>query len=145
VPAVETRSRYSTNESVHHQRGLRSPALPLCVPIDSLDLWLAYAMIACAQECSMLIAEGNADLCKIYRPFFSPRGFRVEIASDGLDCLEKLRRRTFAVVVLDWQLRWGGGEGLLAWLREQSAAAGAPVVLTAMAANLWMPTTSSRL
>jgi hypothetical protein len=42
----------------------------------------------------------------------------VETASDGLDCLKKLRRATPAALVLDLKLHWGGGDGVLAWLRE---------------------------
>jgi DNA-binding response OmpR family regulator len=84
---------------------------------------------------TLLIAEGDAELCDIYRRFFSNRGYQVETASDGLDCLQQLRRLTPAAVVLDLELRWGGGDGVLAWLREQGAAARVPVVLTATASQ----------
>ena len=82
---------------------------------------------------TLLIAEGDAELCDIYRRFLTHRGYDVETASDGLDCLAKLRRVTPAAVVLDHDLRWGGGDGVLAWLREESLTSGVPVVLTAMA------------
>ncbi len=60
----------------------------------------------------------------------------MQTAADGLECLEMLRRRTPAVLVLDRELRWGGGDGVLAWLREQGAVPGVSVVLTATAAIL---------
>jgi DNA-binding response OmpR family regulator len=84
-------------------------------------------------KCTLLIAEGDAELCEVYRRFFTERGYEVETASDGLDCLAKLRRATPAALVLDRELRWGGGDGVLAWLREQSEAFTLPVVLTTTA------------
>lgn len=82
---------------------------------------------------TLLLADGDTELCDLYLRFFSERGYDVETASDGLECLEKLRRRTPTAVVLDLDLRWGGGDGVLAWLREEGATAGVPVVLTATA------------
>jgi two-component system response regulator AtoC len=84
---------------------------------------------------SVLIAEGDGELCAIYKKFLTERGYRVETARDGLDCLANLRRTTPAAVVLDLELRWGGGDGVLAWLREQQALAQLPVVLTATAGS----------
>jgi two-component system OmpR family response regulator len=80
---------------------------------------------------TLLLAEGDAELCDIYRRFLTQRGYEVETASDGLDCLEKLRRLRPTAVVLDRELRWGGGDGILAWLREESTRFVVPVVLTA--------------
>jgi DNA-binding response OmpR family regulator len=82
---------------------------------------------------TLMIADGDAELCDVYRAFFTKLGYEVETASGGLDCLEKLRRVTPAVLVLDLDLPWGGGDGVLAWMREGSAAAGIPVVLTSTA------------
>ena len=82
---------------------------------------------------SLLIADGDAVLCEFYRQFLTKRGYDVETSSDGLDCLRKLRQVTPAAIVLDLELRWGGGDGILAWLREESPAHGIPVILTATA------------
>ena len=82
---------------------------------------------------TLLMADGDAELCNLYRQFFTKRGYEVESSSDGLDCLRKLRQVTPAVLVLDLELRWGGGEGILAWLREENPAPGIPVILTATA------------
>jgi DNA-binding response OmpR family regulator len=82
---------------------------------------------------TLLIAEGDAELCGVYRGFFACQGFDVETVSGGLDCVEKLRRVTPAVLVLAWELRWGRGDGVLAWLREKGAKSGVPVVLTTTA------------
>jgi len=82
---------------------------------------------------TLLIAEGDAELCDIYRRFLTDRGYKVETSSDGLDCLKKLHRVKPAVLVLDLELRWGGGDGVLARLREEGIAPVMPVVLTATA------------
>jgi two-component system response regulator MprA len=85
---------------------------------------------------NLLIAEGDAELCDVYRRFLAWTGYDVETASDGLDCLEKLRRLRPAVLVLDRGLRWGGADGVLAWLREERTVSGVAVVLTDSAGPL---------
>ncbi len=77
----------------------------------------------------VLIADSDAELCELYQQFLGERGYDVAMATDGLDCLEKLRRVRPAALVLDLGLPWGGGDGVLARLREESA--GVAVVLTA--------------
>ncbi len=83
----------------------------------------------------LLIADRDAEWCKLYRRFLTERGYEVETSTDGLDCLAKLRRVTPTLLVLDLELLWGGGDGVLAWLREQSPAPRIPVLLTATAAD----------
>jgi len=78
----------------------------------------------------LLIAEGDAGLCEVYRSVLTQLGYEVEIARDGLDCLAKLRQRRPAVLVLDWELHWGGAAGVLACLREQNEDWQVPVILT---------------
>jgi DNA-binding NtrC family response regulator len=79
----------------------------------------------------LLVAEGDAELREVYREALARHSYHVETAADGLECLEKLRQLMPEVLVLDRDLRWGGGDGVLALLREQSALARASVVLTA--------------
>jgi DNA-binding response OmpR family regulator len=81
---------------------------------------------------TVLIAQGDAEMCDLYRQFLTKHGYHVETSSDGLDCMKKLRVWTPAVLVLDLELRWGG-DGILAWLREENPAHGLPVILTARA------------
>jgi DNA-binding response OmpR family regulator len=82
---------------------------------------------------TLLIADSDAEVCDFYQKFLTERGYEVETALDGLDCLAKLRRATPAAVVLDLELRWGGGDGVLAWLRKERATSGIAVILTATA------------
>ncbi len=85
---------------------------------------------------TLLIGDGDTELCKLYRLFFATYGYEVEIARDGLECLEKLRRLKPLALVLDLELKWGGSDGLLAWLREEKIAPPIPVILTATAGYL---------
>jgi CheY-like chemotaxis protein len=84
---------------------------------------------------SMLIADGNAELCDLYRRFSTGRGYEVETTSDGLDCVRQLRQLTPAVLVLALELRWGGGDGVLGWLREEPQFFPHRVVLTSTEAS----------
>jgi DNA-binding response OmpR family regulator len=81
----------------------------------------------------LLVAEGDAELRELYQRLLAVCGYDVETAAHGLECLEKLRRLRPAVLILDRELRWGGSDGVLAWLREQSVMAGVLVVLTTTA------------
>ena len=82
----------------------------------------------------LLIADHDAVLCEVFRRFLTERGYEVETSTDGLDCLAKLRQVTPAVLLLDLELLWGGGDGVLAWLREERLAPRIPVLLAANAA-----------
>ena len=67
----------------------------------------------------VLVADGDAGWLGLCLRLFATLGCEVETATDGLDCLEKLRRQAPGVLVLDLALRWGGADGVLAWLREE--------------------------
>ena len=77
----------------------------------------------------LLIANRDAQLCELYQRFLTELGYEVETAADGLECLAKLRQAPPAVLVLDQELLWGGSDGVLAWLHEESPAI--PVLLMA--------------
>lgn len=82
---------------------------------------------------SLLLAEGNAELRELYSGFLRKHGYDVTVAEDGLECLRHLKRVSPDLLVLDLELTWGGGDGVLDWLREDSGRAGMPVILTATA------------
>jgi CheY-like chemotaxis protein len=56
-------------------------------------------------------------------------GFAVAAAPSGLECLARLRSFTPDVLVLDMDLPWGGGEGVLARLGEDRDLPRVPVVI----------------
>ncbi len=87
---------------------------------------------------TMLIADGDAELCDVYRRFSTERGYEVETSADGLDCVRKLRQVTPAVLVLDLELPWGGGDGVLGWLREEPQFLPSRVVLTSAEASAYI-------
>jgi len=68
---------------------------------------------------TVLVAEADRELRGAYAQFLSVQGFRVESAADGLECLSKLCRGVPELLLLDWELPWGGGAGVLAILREK--------------------------
>ena len=82
---------------------------------------------------TVLVADGDAELCELYQMFLSDYGYEVETATDGLECLKKLREIRPSVLVLDLELHWGGADGVLAWLRQEHFLSELPVILTATA------------
>lgn len=76
----------------------------------------------------LLIAESDAELRGIYDGLSSLLGYHVETAADGLECWGKLRARSPHALVLDVDILWGGGDGVLACLREDAGGAVAPAV-----------------
>jgi DNA-binding response OmpR family regulator len=79
---------------------------------------------------SLLLAEGDAELRDLYSAFLRKHGYDVAVAENGLDCLQQLKQESPHVLVLDLELCWGGGDGVLDWLRETGLHAKVPVVLT---------------
>jgi CheY-like chemotaxis protein len=78
----------------------------------------------------VLVADGDSQLRELYEMYLGECGYEVETAADGLECVAKLRQMKPAALLLDLQLPWGGGDGVVDWLRQESSTFGAPVVLT---------------
>ena len=81
----------------------------------------------------VLVALSHTVWSEMIWLILADRGFRVETTADGCDCLAKLRTFEPDVLLLDLNLLWGGGDGVLARLREECGSAAAPVVLLAPA------------
>jgi DNA-binding response OmpR family regulator len=79
---------------------------------------------------TVLIAEADAELCELYRRFFSHHSWQVQISGGGLECLAKLRQSSPRILILDVHLPWGGADGLLALMRDDPRLACVPVILT---------------
>jgi CheY-like chemotaxis protein len=69
-------------------------------------------------QARLLIAESDVKLCAKLGEFFRRRGFSVETVRDALHGLEMLRIHRPHVLIINSQLLWGGGDGLLARIRE---------------------------
>jgi DNA-binding response OmpR family regulator len=77
---------------------------------------------------AVLIAEADPQLCGSYERMFAGSGLRIETAADGLDCWTKLRAGSPDALMVDVGLLWGGSDGVLARLREDSDAAVNPEI-----------------
>ena len=67
----------------------------------------------------VLIADSDADLRELLQIFLSASGYDVAMASDGLQCLEQMQRFLPNVLVVEREMPWGGGDGVVARLREE--------------------------
>jgi DNA-binding response OmpR family regulator len=79
----------------------------------------------------VLIADADQELLRLYSWSLGKRGFQVETACDGLDCVAKLRAFRPHVLVLDPNLPWGAGEGVLAMMYEDLNVPFVPVLALA--------------
>ena len=76
----------------------------------------------------VLMADPDESLHPVYRVPLLQEGFEVAAASSGLECVARLRERAPDILVLEPQLPWGGGEGVLAMMGEVPQLAAVPVV-----------------
>ena len=105
---------------------------------------------------TILFADGDTELCDLYKPLLTMHGYEVETSSNEVDCLAKLQQFPPAVIVLDLHLL-RGGDGLLGWLRDEWVGQDVPVIVThtagyspqilklAVLASLCKPYTLARL
>ena len=77
----------------------------------------------------ILIATSDREALDVYRRFFCGTGCRVDVASDGITCLEKLRQSPPDTLIIENMLPWGGAAGVLAELRRTSSLDGIYVVV----------------
>jgi CheY-like chemotaxis protein len=83
---------------------------------------------------TVLFADADREFRDVYAWLLSSYGFRVETAADGLECLGKLRHFVPDLLILNLELPWGGGEGVLA-VMEDPRLLPARVVLTSAVAS----------
>ena len=76
----------------------------------------------------ILIADDDAGIRQLLEMAFQEDGFRVETAGDGPKTIDKIRRNSPDIVILDLMMPGYGGFEILRKLRD-SAAAETPVVL----------------
>jgi DNA-binding response OmpR family regulator len=67
----------------------------------------------------LLVADRSTTVAEQLRNSLTEGRFEVHVATDGLDCVAKLRDRPFDAILVDEDLLWGGGDGVAAWLRHQ--------------------------
>lgn len=82
-----------------------------------------------AKNIRVLMADPDESLHPVYRETLLREGFEVVTALSGLECVAELRERIPDVLVLEPQLPWGGGEGVLALMGEIPDLAVVPVMV----------------
>ncbi|MFZ1933908.1 MAG: response regulator [Thermoguttaceae bacterium] len=75
------------------------------------------------------MADPDESLRPVYRGPLFEEGFELVTATSGLECVTRLRERSPDVLVLEPQLPWGGGEGVLAIMGEVPQLATVPVMV----------------
>jgi DNA-binding response OmpR family regulator len=76
----------------------------------------------------VLIADPDTALADHYREALEGEEFWVETAANGLECIALLRTFRFDVLVLEPELPWGWGDGVLALMGEDDSLARVAVV-----------------
>src|SRR5579863_7699205 len=71
----------------------------------------------CSARVDVLIADPNEGLLAEYRELLW-EDFRLVTVSDGVECISRLREHAPDVLVLEPQLPWGGGDGVLSIMSE---------------------------
>ena len=69
----------------------------------------------------LLLAESDPMLRSELASYFVAIGFQVETVNDGLECVERLRSLRPEALVIDADLAWGGGDGVLRLLHEHQS------------------------
>lgn len=72
------------------------------------------------ERTSVLVASANATLQTAARRFLARYHAHVETAATGLDCVEKLRQSPPELLLVDDDLLWGGMDGVVAHIREET-------------------------
>lgn len=86
---------------------------------------------------SILLAEDNPDLRKLYSYLLRADGFEVTAVEDGEEALDQLSRKTPDAVVTDLNMPNMDGLELIQWIRSQEDIAGLPVIaMTAYTENM---------
>ena len=78
----------------------------------------------------VLIAESDPALAEVYALYLRREGCDVHLVADDVDCWARLHELPPAMLVLDWELPWGGADGVLARLRDDWLRRDVFVVLT---------------
>jgi carbon storage regulator CsrA len=77
----------------------------------------------------VLIADTDEYLLESYAEYLGQHGFDVFTAPSGVQCVEKLREHLPDVLVLEPSIPWGGGDGVLAMMREDPDVPLVPVIV----------------
>lgn len=77
----------------------------------------------------LLIAESDHTLAKVYTLFFEEEGYQVDVATDAWQCRLALRENAPELVIIEYELPWGGALAVLNQLRHSPWEAPCPIIL----------------
>lgn len=80
-------------------------------------------------DCIILVADHDASRREHLRHFFCRSGFLVAAASNGLDCLTEVMGLSPDVLIVAIEIPWGGGDGVIARLKDGLPIERHPLVL----------------
>jgi CheY-like chemotaxis protein len=83
-----------------------------------------------AVRCHAVIAESDSALAELYRIYLRREGYDVHLAADAQQCWGRLRDVQPAVLLLEWELHSGGGDGILSRLRDEWSGPQIQVIVT---------------
>jgi len=75
------------------------------------------------------MASADGLLSAVYRAFLAAEGFETIVVANSPSCLDVLRRRTPALLILDAESLRGAGAGILAWMGADAKLARVPVLM----------------
>jgi len=70
------------------------------------------------QRQRVLVADDDQSIRQLVSTIVRRESFTVDVASDGLEAIELLKKHEYAVVLLDLMMPRMDGFGVIAWLRE---------------------------
>jgi carbon storage regulator len=83
----------------------------------------------------VLIADPDEYLLASYREYLRQLGATVFTATSGLECMERIRDSAPDVLIMEPVLLWGGGDGVLALMKERPELRPAYVILLTQSRN----------
>ncbi len=102
---------------------------PIHVPNVSHESQAPSALEDNSMSFRVLIADPDEYLLDNYRDYLEQHGSEVATATNGVECIDRLREFGPDVLVLEPSLLWGGGDGVLAVMHEEQDIPSVPVIL----------------
>lgn len=81
---------------------------------------------------NILVASSSAYRQAMYREAIAKLGHQVQVASSGVDCIQRLRRDVPEMLILEAPLSWGGSDGVLEVAEQELGPATPPVIVLAV-------------
>jgi CheY-like chemotaxis protein len=84
----------------------------------------------------VLLADGDESLREFYSRCLEARGAVVATVTNGVECIEQLRAFHPHVLVLEPEILWGGGAGVIEWMLSDPDLPITPVIALTAARDL---------